>query len=121
MDEITNSIIALFYRPLLSKFPHYSENISHFLPSYEDFSFISHLFFTDLKKRLKENEDRLSEITKNENSNLISWKETMSWCNKNEQYGRSWCLRIHGHKVQENEDVKKEVVRIIHKNYNLNQ
>ena len=27
---------------------------------------------TDLKKRMKENEDRLSEITKNENSNLAS-------------------------------------------------
>ena len=74
---------------------------------------------TDLKKRMKENEDRLSEITKNENSNLASWKETMRWCNENEQYGRRWCLRIHGHQVQENEDVKKEVVVIIHQKLQL--
>ena len=43
----------------------------------------------------------------------------MSWCNENEQYGRRWCLRIHGHQVQENEDVKKEVVGIIHRKLQL--
>ena len=67
---------------------------------------------TDLKKRIKE-------ITKNENSNLASWKETMSWCNENEQYGRRWCLRIHGYQVQENADVKKKVVGIIHQKLQL--
>ena len=43
----------------------------------------------------------------------------MSWGNEKEQYGRRWCLRIHGHQVQEHEDVKKEVLGIIHQKLQL--
>ena len=42
----------------------------------------------------------------------------MIWCNNNEQYGRRWSLRIHGHPQKDrNEDCKKEVVVNISGNF----
>ena len=66
-----------------------------------------------LKERVVKNEAKLTTITTTNNDNQTSWQEAMKWCNENEQYGRRWCLRIHGHPMKANENCKREVVGIV--------